>query len=426
MKKIIAFTLFALLCVCNVINIYAMDYDVSISITNEDINGELRIQEFIKSNNDLFLALASSDYLDKKLVKIDLSGNKLTVIMDKEKLGGWENKITKSQNGITLKKSNAQKIIFEEMDSNGNIVDSVSFESQGGIPIKFKGEIYYLKDNVVYKLKDKEMEQICSLKDITGLESVDYSNIFQTENTLWANAANDRDGYCKVVNILDNKVLENNVQVRRITEDADKSIVMVGEKYFPIPKYWPPEARESLILRIDTKGNDKLETIQRVDYLDLPQSYTDSDETQWTLYTADDSQSIYKKSKDSTIIRYTLSESDKNNEDINIVLNDINLQFGQKPVIINDRTLVPLRGFAACLNSEVIWNNEEKSITLKKDTDTIKLIIGESKCIFNDKIIQIDTAPEIINNKTMIPIRIVSELFGYKVEWINNTIVINK
>ncbi len=424
MKKIILFTLLIFLCVCNILNIYALDYDVSICITNKNINNEWRILGFVKNDNELFLLLGTPTFRGKQLVKLDLADNKTTAIMDEEKLGEYEVEIFKSQNGIILKKSNVQEIIYEELDSSGNIVDSVSFKSQTISYIRFKGETYCLDDNIVYKLKNEEIEYICSLKEITGLKNIDYSNIYSTENTLWANAANAIDGDCKVINILDKKVLENDIRIEKIMENADKSITIIGEKYFPVPLNLTQGDKKSLVLRIDSAGNEKLETIQGTIWWDLAENYIDSDKTEWIVYATNDPLSIYKKSTDSTIIRYTLSESHGNNEDINIAFNDINLQFSQKPLIKNNRTLVPLRGFVAFMNSEVIWNNKEKSITLKKDSDTIRFVIGENTCIFNDKIMQIDTAPEIINNKTMIPIRIVSELFGYKVEWINNTVII--
>lgn len=90
----------------------------------------------------------------------------------------------------------------------------------------------------------------------------------------------------------------------------------------------------------------------------------------------------------------------------------------QVPVIIDDRTLVPMRDIFEALDCEVTWDDSTKTVTaINKHGTTITLVIGENKMLKNDIVIELDVAPQIINDSTMIPVRAVSEALDLVVEW---------
>lgn len=90
----------------------------------------------------------------------------------------------------------------------------------------------------------------------------------------------------------------------------------------------------------------------------------------------------------------------------------------QVPVIIDDRTLVPMRDIFEALDCEVTWDDSIKTVTaINKHGTTITLVIGENKMLKNDSVIELDVAPQIINDSTMIPVRAVSEALDLVVEW---------
>lgn len=108
-------------------------------------------------------------------------------------------------------------------------------------------------------------------------------------------------------------------------------------------------------------------------------------------------------------------------ENIKIYVDGKQVETDQPPVIIDGRTLVPLRAAAEAMGCEVEWNAEEKEITLTKGPKRIFLNIGSSEYFANEKygggVGEMDTAPAIINGKTMLPIRYVAENYYYDVEW---------
>lgn len=107
------------------------------------------------------------------------------------------------------------------------------------------------------------------------------------------------------------------------------------------------------------------------------------------------------------------------NDDIKVSINGNEQLYDQNPVIINGRTLVPMRAIFESLGATVEWNDEEKSVTAKKDFTTIKIGIGKKYATVNDKSVRLDTSASIINSRTLVPVRFVSEALGAQVKWNN-------
>lgn len=100
-----------------------------------------------------------------------------------------------------------------------------------------------------------------------------------------------------------------------------------------------------------------------------------------------------------------------NNENVNIDEN------GTAPVIANGRTLVPIRAVVESLGGNIEWNNDSRTITIIKGNTTIQLVIDEINAKVNNNNIALDITPVIINERTMLPLRFVAESLGADVEW---------
>lgn len=96
------------------------------------------------------------------------------------------------------------------------------------------------------------------------------------------------------------------------------------------------------------------------------------------------------------------------------------LAYGQEPVIQNGRTLVPLRAAFEALGATVEWDNEKRAAVSQKDDVTIVLEIGSDIMKINEQDKKLDVPAEIMNGRTMVPVRAVAEAFGCNVEWDNN------
>lgn len=108
-------------------------------------------------------------------------------------------------------------------------------------------------------------------------------------------------------------------------------------------------------------------------------------------------------------------------KDIKVILDNKTLTFDQNPIIENNRTLVPVRKIFEELGAEVYWNENNRSITSYKGSDTISLKINSNIMVQNGKTVYLDVSPKIMNNRTLVPLRAISESFGAEVEWLEES-----
>lgn len=87
------------------------------------------------------------------------------------------------------------------------------------------------------------------------------------------------------------------------------------------------------------------------------------------------------------------------------------------PIIVNSRTLVPLRAIAEALGADVKWDPDARQVTVKLNDTTILLTIGNPLAMVNGLITPIDTPPIISNGRTMVPLRFIAETLNAEVSW---------
>ena len=85
--------------------------------------------------------------------------------------------------------------------------------------------------------------------------------------------------------------------------------------------------------------------------------------------------------------------------------------------IINDRTLVPLRSIFEALGASVSWDGENKIVTAVKGDIIITIQIGNKTMNVNSRQKELDVPAQIIDNRTLVPARAISEALGCKVDW---------
>ena len=119
--------------------------------------------------------------------------------------------------------------------------------------------------------------------------------------------------------------------------------------------------------------------------------------------------------------------------DLKIVISGLESDYTDTPLIINDRTMLPLREVLTNLgvqNDEdhIIWNEETKSVTIVTDDKTVILQVGSHTAYINGEAMELDVAPVLYdqNWRTYIPARFVSEALDKKVAWdgINRAVII--
>lgn len=105
----------------------------------------------------------------------------------------------------------------------------------------------------------------------------------------------------------------------------------------------------------------------------------------------------------------------------NVVLNGSHLIFDTPPVIDNGRVLIPLRAIFEPLGAAVHWDSTSQTVTAVKGYQTFQLRIGAKTASNNGKSIDLDVPAKIVNGRTLVPVRFVSEALGCDVEWAAET-----
>lgn len=110
--------------------------------------------------------------------------------------------------------------------------------------------------------------------------------------------------------------------------------------------------------------------------------------------------------------------------DVDLILNNKKVEDTFKPYIYDNRTFVPVRVVAEYFDSKVGWMQDSKSVTISKGDNLIVISVDKTTAIKNGEKLELDndSIPRLVGYskneyKTMVPLRVVSELLGYEVKW---------
>lgn len=106
-----------------------------------------------------------------------------------------------------------------------------------------------------------------------------------------------------------------------------------------------------------------------------------------------------------------------NQKQINVKINNQLVPFDEPPRIVNNRVLVPLRGVFENLGYQVVWEHAGQNIQITKGNKHVKLTVNSHNGFVNNQSRILDQPPIISNERTLIPLRFVSEAIGSQVNW---------
>lgn len=110
-----------------------------------------------------------------------------------------------------------------------------------------------------------------------------------------------------------------------------------------------------------------------------------------------------------------------NKDEITVMLDNEKIEFDVPPQIINERTMVPMRAIFVSLGATVEWDGKTRTVTSKKDDTTIILTIDDANMYVNDRVVELDSPACIVDERTLVPVRAISEAFDLEVLWNGKT-----
>lgn len=100
-----------------------------------------------------------------------------------------------------------------------------------------------------------------------------------------------------------------------------------------------------------------------------------------------------------------------------IIIVDKPVKFDTPPVIKSGRTLIPVRGVAASLGADVAWNAATNTVTITKGDTIIEFKIDDEMMTINGKSKKLEVPAQIVNKRTVVPLRALIESMGLGVDW---------
>jgi hypothetical protein len=104
------------------------------------------------------------------------------------------------------------------------------------------------------------------------------------------------------------------------------------------------------------------------------------------------------------------------------------INFDVQPMIMNGRTLIPIRQIAAALglpDNDVQWN-ANGTVSINNGSNRMIIRNNQPQVYLNGKAYATDAPAQIVNGRMMVPLRAISQLFNKNIQWdsISGTITI--
>ncbi len=104
-------------------------------------------------------------------------------------------------------------------------------------------------------------------------------------------------------------------------------------------------------------------------------------------------------------------------EQISLVVDDKRLKTDAEPVLKSCSVFVPLRGVLEHLKSQVTFDKPTGTVRAKRGKNSVELVVGSTRAKVNGMTTIMPIPAFIYKERTMVPLRFMSEALGYDVQW---------
>ena len=102
---------------------------------------------------------------------------------------------------------------------------------------------------------------------------------------------------------------------------------------------------------------------------------------------------------------------------VNVVVDGEKLELKNEAFIEDGRTLIPVRAIFEALDAKVLWFEDRRLVVAFSGNSMLQIGINSDSLYVNDDEIPLDVPARIVDDRTYIPLRAVSEALGAVVDW---------
>lgn len=112
-----------------------------------------------------------------------------------------------------------------------------------------------------------------------------------------------------------------------------------------------------------------------------------------------------------------------NDEAVTVTLDGAEVLFPDAQPFIDarNRTLVPLRFVSEAMGAQVDWEAETRTVVINKDEENIRYTIGQPLAYLNGEMLTFDSYGIIKEDRTFVPLRFIAEMLSCDVDWEENS-----
>ncbi len=102
---------------------------------------------------------------------------------------------------------------------------------------------------------------------------------------------------------------------------------------------------------------------------------------------------------------------------VTVFVDGTQILFDVDPILENGRTLVPMRYIFEALGAQVEWVEETQTAVGVKGEKKVEITIDSNQMLKNGEVVELDVPAKLVDGRTLVPVRAVSEGLDAKVEW---------
>ncbi|SMB83509.1 MORN repeat-containing protein [Desulfonispora thiosulfatigenes DSM 11270] len=115
--------------------------------------------------------------------------------------------------------------------------------------------------------------------------------------------------------------------------------------------------------------------------------------------------------------------------EIGIEINGSIIKTDKPAIIVNGRTMVPVRAISENLGADVEWNGEKQTVFISTNNYNYPEVSNKDNkkninLVLNGRNIPTDQPPVITEGRVLVPLRFISEALGAKVDWLDETRIV--
>lgn len=118
-----------------------------------------------------------------------------------------------------------------------------------------------------------------------------------------------------------------------------------------------------------------------------------------------------------TQVTYNFGKATEVPEGKKVYYNGTPIGFDTPITVINGRMMIPARAVFEKMGARVAWNAESQSVTVTRDKNNVILTVGNELMISNGKPEKLDVPAQIIDGRTLVPLRAIGDALGAEVAY---------